>query len=169
MSADVSPLDQLLRAIRSIVQAEIRALVGLPGVYEYSIFASDGTTVDAIPTSAVGLPSVNKVPLRSSAIGPLNPVTGKLCHIVFVNGDPRRPVCTWCEPNSGPAVSRVGDDVNAGYLLFTSTGTYVNYFPGTPAGEIAANAAASALMPPGTVAAMTGGAITSGSAHAECE
>jgi len=74
----------------------------------------------------------------------------------------------------GPKCARAGDTVNAGYIVLTSTGLVSTasgtngYFPGDDAGSTVnqglANSAAASLVPAGSVLAMTGGKITSGSA-----
>ena len=172
MSEALTPLDRLWQSFRALVVAEIRATVGYPGTYEYSIIRADGSTVDATPTNTtIGLPSINNLPLRTSPIGPLTPSKDRLCHVVFLSGDARAPRVTWVQPGDGPGIVRIGDDVNAGYLVLKSTppGTIAAYFPGDLVGQLAATAAAAALTPPGTVQPLDQGFTTSGSDKAGCE
>jgi hypothetical protein len=168
----VTTNDRLLDSLRSITEAEIRAVVGYPGTYDYVIVSGDTDTISAEPAASdLDLPGLNHVPMRTSSIGAVDPSAGKRCHILFLNGDKRKPVCTWVEPDSGDPIAREGDAVNAGYLVTTTVppGGVVAYFPGNIIGQAAAQAAASALTPPGNVVAMTGAEITGGSSKVTSE
>jgi len=141
------------------------------GLYEYTVQATDGTTIDGSPTeTTLGLPNIRGVTIRTGlAGGAVTPALGSLCYVAFANGEPTRPIVHSFDSttsqhtslNSGSeGAARIGDTVNAGYLVLTSIMTVSAYFPGTPAGLIAATAAAAALIPPGTVLGLTGGRIT---------
>lgn len=116
--------DRMWAPFRRLVRTETFAL-RLYGTYEYTIQATDGTTVDAAPTdTTTGCPQINKAELRADTIATQTPTTGQLCHVVFANGDPRKPKVVWCQPSpasaaiagGGAAVARVGDSVNIGLL-----------------------------------------------------
>jgi hypothetical protein len=171
-------LDRIWRGFRALVEILI-APTRFYGTYEYTIAGTDGTTVDATPNdTSTGMPPVTKAELRADTIATQKPTSGNLCHILFTDGNPAKPKCVWCQPSpqnaailgGGPAIVRVGDTVNAGYLVLGASppGTVQEYFPGTPAGEAAAGAAAAALTPPGSVLDMTAGQTTSGSSKGTC-
>lgn len=97
MSVDIiSPttLDRLLDSFRKIVRAEFPQLTFM-GIWEYSVQATDGVTIDCSPTdTAIPLPSLAKVPMISGLLGELaTPVIGKRCVIIFLNGDPTKARC----------------------------------------------------------------------------
>lgn len=155
--------------------------------YEYRVVTQSVNRLNLQPVQvSTGMPVLQIVPMRPGIPGAnMKPALGSRVLVGFVNGDPGRPfVHSFEDPDGsgfvpltvsinastsitfaggGPAVGRVGDSVNAGYLVTTSTGLVVSYFPGTAAGLTAATAAAGALMPPGAVVSMTGAQITSGS------
>lgn len=109
---NVTPNDRTLDSIRRIVDAEVRAIVGYPATYEYTIVAASTEFLSAEPVDdELGLPGINQVPLRASTIGRVTPLPGTMCHIVFLNGDLRKPSCTWVEADAGLPVVRVGDSV----------------------------------------------------------
>lgn len=85
--------DRLIEDIRAIVREEVESLTFL-GVYEYSVQATDGVTVDAQPTSTtIPLPALRKVPLRSGLPGAsVKPGVGSLLAVSFLNGDPSRAI-----------------------------------------------------------------------------
>lgn len=169
---DVTSNDRLLTNFRSLTAAEIRAVVGYPGTYDYVIVSGDTDSLSVDPADAeLDLPGLNHVPMRTSSIGTVKPHAGKRCHVVFLNGDLGKPVCTWVEPDAGDPIAREGDTVSAGYLVTTTTppGSVVAYFPAGIIGQAAAQAAAAALTPPGNVVSMTSGLITSGSSEATSE
>lgn len=186
MSQAAAPtvLDRLMASIRAIIRAELPQLT-YAGVYEYLVQATDGTTVDASPAdTSIPLPSITKVQMRPGIAGGVSkPAIGSKCLIGFINADPTRPYVIGYDSNtaqdvkiqassielapSGPSVARVGDTVDAGYLVVTvspTPGLVVSYFPGGTTGHAAAVAFAAAMTPnPGAVVSMTSGVITSGS------
>lgn len=87
------PTDRLIEMFRELVREEVEDLTFL-GVYEYAVqnVASDGSTVDAIPTStSIPLPPLRKVPVRSGVPGlTVKPKRGSLLAISFLDGDPTR-------------------------------------------------------------------------------
>lgn len=95
-------LDRLMVAVRALIRAEVPRLTFL-GSYEYAIQGSqDHTTVDIAPTdTTLGLPSLTKVPLRSSVLGEAvapSTTAGQRCLVSFVNGDPTRPFVYGIDP-----------------------------------------------------------------------
>ena len=149
----------LLPAIaRDRIWESFRALVGLEtaqmrflGTYEYTIQATDGTTVDAASNdTSTGMPDVSRVELRADTIATQVPMVGNLCHIIFVDGNPAKPKCTWCQPapvsaaiaGGGPAAGRVGDAVKVtipeGTFLTAATGGVLNDAPVDVTGTITA-------------------------------
>lgn len=182
MSAVLAPTTQDRSAFRWFRALARAANPELWGVYEYSVFSTSGSTIQANLTDPTQPPpSVVNVPIRPGIAGAKTvPANGSLCYVAFANGDRSKPVVIAFDTTrsvsldvesagivlnaSGAAGSaRKGDAVNAGYLVTTSTGLVVSYFPGTTAGHVAAESAAAGLTPPGVVVSMTSGAITSGS------
>ena len=181
--AQPTPLDALWRAFRKLVRAEIPDTVFL-GTYEYNVVNVTLSKMSASKTDpSQPIPDAVTVPIRSGIPGAtVVPAVGSNIHVQFLNGDPGRPVVVGYDPTDASSVqfqaagaapsARKGDTVNAGYLVIQTTppGTILTpggYFPGTPAGLIAATAAAAGLTPPGTVLGLTGGFITSGSSTVE--
>jgi hypothetical protein len=112
-------LDRIFSSFRSLIQ-KLLAPTRYYGTYEYTIVATDGTTVDGTPNDTTrGLPSLNKLELRADSIAAQTPQTRNLCHVIFVNGDPTKPKCTWTQPDPTSAqllggsnpVARLGDQV----------------------------------------------------------
>ncbi len=87
------PTDRLIEDIRALVREEVEFLTFL-GVYEYAVQGTDGSTVDAIPTSTdIPLPPLRKVTLRSGIPGTkVKPAKGSLLAVSFLNGDPTKPI-----------------------------------------------------------------------------
>lgn len=101
--------DRLLTAFRALVRAEFPQYTYL-GIYEYAIRATDGSTVDCDPVdTTIPLPSLAKVPLRSSILGEtVTPqAKGERCLVMFVNGDPTRAICVSTDPY--PKAAQIGD------------------------------------------------------------
>lgn len=143
---DPSVSDRFLSFLRQLIRAEMPRLTFL-GTYEYSVQATNGTTVDASPTdTSLSLPGLTKVAIRLP-VGTSKPAVGSPVLIQFVNGDPTRPVCVAHDPSAdlyvigptatsvqiGPTIpttgntlpyfaARVGDVVQAGPF----TGAIVN-------------------------------------------
>lgn len=132
-------LDRLWDAFRKLVSAEV-SQVRWNGTYEYTITATNGTTIDATPTDTeLGLPGISSVQLRADSIATQTPTVGNTAHIVFLGGKLSRPVCVWTEPvgvsaslvGGGQPVARQGDFVSSAMPVgHTFTATIVNY--GTP-------------------------------------
>jgi hypothetical protein len=178
------PTDRLIEDIRAIVRDEVENYT-FTGVYEYAVQATDGTTVDAYPTSPViPLPALRKVPLRTGIPGTVvKPAVGSRLSVEFLNGSPvgasvpggfdSTKAQSVALQGGGPAAAREGDTVTVGYVVLKSTGDpavswqvgtpFTNVvYPGTAAGLVAATAAAAALVPPGSVFPLSG-TISSGS------
>jgi len=136
-------LDRLMANIRRIVRSEFPNYT-YQGIYEYSIQSVSDSLVDADPVdTSIGLPSIAKMPMRSSVLGEaVKPTVGNLCLVMFVNGVPSRPIVISCSgPNeeieinatstasiassasivtiggSGPPCARLGDTLLAGGMF----------------------------------------------------
>ncbi len=85
--------DRLIDDLRSLVREEVETLTFL-GVYEYSVQKTNGTTVDAVPTSpSIPIPSLRGVTLRSGIPGTVvKPAIGSKLAVSFLNGDPTKPI-----------------------------------------------------------------------------
>lgn len=138
---DVTPNDRTLDSIRRITASEIRAVVGYPGTYDYRIVSATTEELSADPADdSIGLPGVNHVPLRASTIGRVTPSPGTRCHIIFLDGNRRKPVCTWVEADEGLPVGRTGDSVQvtipANSFLVAANAGVLNPVPVTVDGQI---------------------------------
>lgn len=105
MSEDVIPptdLDRLLSSFRKLVRAEFPQLTFM-GIWEYAVEGVGTNTIDCSPTdTAIPLPTLSKVPLRASILGnTVTPTVGARAIIIFLNGDPTKPVCVGVD---GPPV-----------------------------------------------------------------
>lgn len=114
-------LDRLLDSFRRLVAVET-AKSFFYGTYEYTIHATNGTTVDASPNdTSIGLPEINSVEIRSDSLAEQVPKIGNLCHIIFVNGDATKPKCSWTQPDAVSAtllggkqpIARQGDSTSS--------------------------------------------------------
>ena len=137
----VTSRDRALDSLRAIIAAEIRAVVGYPGTYSYVVVAGSSDALSADPVDdSLGLPGLNQVPMRALSIGGVTPLPGTQCHIMFLNGDVRKPICTWVEPEAGSPIGRVGDSVQvtipANSFLVAANAGVLNPLPVTVDGEI---------------------------------
>ena len=108
MTPPATPLDRLWAGFRTLVLA-LTAPTRFYATYEYTITATDGTTVDATPNdTTTGMPPVNKAELRADTIGVQTPAVGNLCHIIFTDGNPAKPKCSWCQPQPTSVVVGAG-------------------------------------------------------------
>jgi hypothetical protein len=91
-TSSASQVDRLIASFRALVKTELPDTT-FQGVYEYSVHATDGTTVDATPTSSgSSLPEITKVTLRSGLAGCTStPAIGSLLVVAFLNGDQGKP------------------------------------------------------------------------------
>lgn len=136
------PTDWLIDDIRALVREEVELLTFL-GVYEYSVQDTDGTTVDAQPTStAIPLPSLRKVTLRSGIPGTVvKPAKGSLLAVSFLNGDPTRPIVDPIyDSTKAQAVAFQGGNLGAARAGFTlppteDPATPPWLVPGIPTGD----------------------------------
>lgn len=124
MSVTPSALDRMWQYFRTLVRAELPELRFL-GTYEYTILATDGSTVDGAPVdTSLGLPSLRQVELRADSIARQTPKLGDVCHVVFLNGDRTKPKCSWTAPD--PTAVRIGptasDFVALSSLVATALG-----------------------------------------------
>ncbi len=84
-------LDRLITNIRAIIRSEFPNYAFL-GVYEYAIqFAGDTVNADPVDTT-IGLPSIADMRMAAGLIGgTVKPTVGKICYVVFLNGDRTKP------------------------------------------------------------------------------
>lgn len=129
---DPPPSDRLLATIRAIIRAE-DPVRSFRGIYEYTVQATNGTTVDCDATdTTISLPlHLAKVPIRTSVTGEAvnlpATVVGLRCLVAFVNADPTRPVIIGLDaiPGALPA-ARQTDAVVAGPWSGTVVGGSAN-------------------------------------------
>lgn len=180
MSKPATPTirDRLLAAFRAIVRAEFPTLTFL-GRYEYTVISVAGNSAITckVIDPTLDVPNLVNIPQASGLLADVaTPSVGATVDVMFKNGDPTRPVVVGTSAvdsasmaGGGPAVARVGDIVNGGYLVLSATATVVDYWPGTLAGQTAAADEAAAIsgsvMPlTKTMAGLTdGGRIITGS------
>lgn len=132
MSAVVQPtaMDRLCAAFRMLVRAELPTLTFL-GTYEYAVQDVHGSvpnvTVDCSPTdTTIALPSLTNIAMRSAADGATGePTKGNLCRVIFLNGDPSKPVITGTDSTVANAqISASGTaEVKAGTIKHVASGT----------------------------------------------
>jgi hypothetical protein len=122
--------DRTTGALRKLILALFPNLPFL-GIYEYSVQASDGQTIDATPVDAspaaamgAELPALTKLAVFLEEAPTL--AIGVSVLVAFVNGDPARPVVVSRDPTTPPtnvsiaggvapkAVARFGDFVLCG-------------------------------------------------------
>ena len=123
--------DRFLGTVQALVDQRTAPL-RFAFTYEYAISNPTLTTIDATPTdSTLGLPELQGVQLRGSSIANFIPATGALCHIVFINGDPAQPRCTWCQADSSTGPSEINIAPNSSNLQpgFRQTDTVVSQWP----------------------------------------
>lgn len=92
--------ERLIDAIKAIIRAQFPNHSYL-GVFEYQVQSVDGTdTLDGSPVdTTVPLPALSKVPLRSGLAGEkVKALVGSRCLVMFVNGDPSRPIIVGVDP-----------------------------------------------------------------------
>ena len=174
-----SSTSRALAGLRAIVE-QLDPDRQFRGVFEYRVVTISDNRLNLQPVRvSTGLPSLQRITMRPGVAG-CNSTPSLGCRVIvsFVDCNPFRPVVTsYVDPDDGnflaqniaiqqgtKGAARVNDSVLAGYVVLTSAGIAapLGFFPGSPAGLIAATAAAAALIPPGTVYTLQG-AITSGS------
>lgn len=162
--------DRIYRDMRELIRAEVRALgIDFAGLYSYTIVGVTGDPpsclVDAVPVDpSRGLPGIIRLRL-SPDVGGISsrPDVGLGCRVAFLDRDPSRPVVVGVDPMGDSPIARLGDTVNAGYIVTDATGAIKQVFPGTLAGLAAATAYVGAN--PGYVNwPLNDGRVTSGSA-----
>lgn len=139
--------DRVLGPFQQMVEREVAPLRFF-GRYEYSISNPSTSTIDGSPTDpSLGLPDVQQVPLTGDSISTYTPPSGGTAHIMFVNGQPTKPVCVWTSGNptnvaiqggANPA-AKLGDTVQSmvtGTLTVLGGALTVGSTAGTPTGTI---------------------------------
>lgn len=118
--AAVSAEDRLRASLAAIVRETFPNLIYL-GTYEYRVVTQSDNQLNLQPVSAaVGLPDLERVPMRPGIPGANAEVKlGSLVLVTFVNADPARPVVVGFEDPDGegfvsPLVSIDADQIDLG-------------------------------------------------------
>jgi len=108
-------IDRLTRALRAIIRDEFPN-IRFYGVYEYAIQSVSDGLVDASPVdTTLGLPAISKMKMRPGLLGEtVKPTAGKLCRVVFINGDRTRPEVDSCEGNNEESAFDATTSINIG-------------------------------------------------------
>lgn len=95
--SDTTYLNRIVTVIRRLIRSEFSNYNYL-GRYEYNIQSVEGDIINANPTdTTLPLPSV-RATLKPSLLGEtVTPTPGKLCHVMFLNGSPAKPIVVSCE------------------------------------------------------------------------
>lgn len=111
MPEDPKYVNRLVNMIRRIVRSEFPKMTFL-GSYEYSIQSVNVDLIDISPTdTTVGLPSLASVPMNPGLLGEVvTPTSGKSVVVIFLNGNPSRPVIIGIVgPNDKSSITVTGD------------------------------------------------------------
>lgn len=166
--AQASPdtTDRLWSAFRRLVAATTPAL-RFYAPWEYIVREIDGDLIKASPSDGTaGMPDPVIMPARSVAGMVVTPAVGSSLIVSFANGDPSQPRAVAYDSTAAQGVTLTATSVEipGGYLVCTAGGTLLppsgpnpysaSFYPSTPAGLVAAQAAAMGLMPPGFVVSL---------------
>jgi hypothetical protein len=137
-------IDRLWDAFRRLVRVELAEVRWL-GTYEYTVLSASENSVDLSAPSDVRLPGLSAVRSRADSVSRQVPKIGGKAHVVFVDGDLSRPVCTWTEPASSPdegatarlagggqAIARQGDFVSSSLPIGTMILATITQAPPPP-------------------------------------
>jgi hypothetical protein len=92
--------DRVLGPLQQAIDARTTPLRFF-GRYSYTISNPSSTTIDGAPTdTTLGLPDLQNVPIRSDSLASYTPPSGGACDIMFLDGDPTKPVCVWTEASA---------------------------------------------------------------------
>lgn len=85
--------DRLFGALKKIIE-RVTASFSYFGRFEYRVESANGTHLDIRPArSALGMPKFVAVPMRTGSPGASGtPAIGSSCEVMFLDGDPSRPV-----------------------------------------------------------------------------
>lgn len=97
---DDNYLNRIITVIRRLIRSEFANYTYL-GRYEYSIQSVEGNILNANPTdTTLSLPNV-RAQMKPGLLGEeVVPTPGKLCHVMFLNGSPAKPIIVSCEGNN---------------------------------------------------------------------
>jgi hypothetical protein len=104
----ISPGDRIRDAFAHAVRAS-SPRIRFYGIYEYRIEASEGGAISARPTDdAIGLPEITDVSQSPGTCGSsATYLPGTTCTIMFVNGDPARPMVHGGDPTQEPIALKI--------------------------------------------------------------
>jgi hypothetical protein len=123
--------DRVLGPIQQVIQKEIAAHKFF-GRYEYTISNPQPTTIDGAPVdTALGLPELTSVPLMGDALASYTPPDGGKAHVMFLDGNPAKPVCVWTEVSSknGPTAITIAPQGTGANNVARVTDSVVVLFP----------------------------------------
>lgn len=113
--------DRTLGPIQQVIKKEL-AHTRFFGTYRYTISNPSTKTIDGTPMdTTLGLPDIQNVPLASDSISTYSPPNGGEAHIIFLDGSPAYPRCTWTDGTAtvvnlrggGNPVARLGDQTQS--------------------------------------------------------
>lgn len=102
--------DRVLGPVQALVDQRTAPLRFF-GRYEYVISNPKPTTIDGTPVdTALGLPDLCGVPIQSDALASYVPPDGGRAHVMFLDGQPTKPVCVWtqADASAGPTEVLIG-------------------------------------------------------------
>jgi hypothetical protein len=116
----ISPGDRIRGAFAQAVQA-MSPRVRFYGIYEYRIEESGGDAISARPTDdKIGLPELTNVSQSPGTCGAsATYLPGTTCTIMFINGDPARPLVQGGDPSQEPLALKIKarTDIELGDLV----------------------------------------------------
>lgn len=124
-------VDRVLGPLQQVIDRQT-APMRFFGRYEYIISNPSDATVDCAPVDTqLGLPELQAVPLVGDALASYTPPDGGKCHIMFLDGSSRKPVCVWTEvtAQNGPTGITLAPQGSGANNVARVTDTVVCIFP----------------------------------------
>lgn len=162
-TAGATGADRVLGPVQQLIQKELAPLRFF-GRYGYTISNPSTSTIDGTPQdTTLGLPDVQNVPLMGDSLASYTPPSGGEAHIMFVNGDPTKPVCVWTEADStnGPADITIAPQASGQSGVARVTDSVIVMFP--PLIQIAGTVAGAPFVGVATITTPAVGTIQTGS------
>ena len=158
--------DRVLAAFRALVKLQFPQLPYL-AAWEYRVHSVDADgRVELLPTSTTQpfqeLPPVTMRP--SNAGETATPAVGSACIVMFVNGDPSRPMVTFGDPTTPPVLVKLAGGGAGVARQGDSVGLSVTFVPGTGGATLAINGTPCTPSTPTSIPT----SITSGSTRVQC-